>query len=152
MRWIHLLAGLMVVGLFAAVGLLIAEEQTKPAPYCLGDDVQFGDDVQYFPSGPSTQPPGKRQPAQAGDAVLGDLLFTDVVSVHFIGPALPANSDGSLGGLAVGDDRTQMRIYERFIVREATDSEGRIYRTLYAYETLGKIEQRLERAKADTKP
>ena len=145
MRWIHLLAGLMVVGLFAAVGLLIAEDQTKPPPYYLGDDVQ------HFPSGPSTQPP-KRYPAQAGNAVLGDLLFTDVVSVHFIGPALRANSDGSLGGLAAGDDGTQIRIYERYIVMEATDSEGRIYRTLYAYETLGKIEQRLAPPKVGAKP
>lgn len=146
MRWIHLLAGLMVVGLFAAVGLLIAEEQTKPSADYLRDDVQ------YFPSGPSAQPPGKRRPAQAGDAVLGDLLFTDVVAVHFIGPALPANSDGSLGGLAAGDDGTQMRIYERFIVREATDPEGKIYRTLYAYETLGKIEQRLAPPQVSAKP
>lgn len=145
MRWIHMLTALLVVGLLTVVGLSIAEDQTTPSQDYLRDDVQ------YFPGGPNFQLPSKRHPAQVRDAVLGDLLFTDVVSVHFIGPALPANSDGSLGGLAAGDNGTQIRIYERFIVREATDSEGRIYRTLYAYETLGKVEQRLARPKVDAK-
>ena len=143
MRWYHLLTGVMCLGLLAAVGLLIAGEPQARLPHYLKDDVQ------YFPVDPKLQLPGN--PTDVGDAALGDLLFTDVVSVHFIGPALPANADGTLGGLAAGDDGTQMRIYERFIVRDATDSEGRTYRTLYAYETLGKIEQRLTRAKVGAK-
>jgi hypothetical protein len=124
MRWLPILTSVLCLGLLAAVGLLFAAEPPVP-------------------------PPGTA--AETRDAVLGKLLFTDVVSVHFIGPALPANSDGSLGGLAAGDDGTQMKIYERFIVREATDPAGTTFRTLYAYETLGRVEQRLVRPKVEVR-
>jgi hypothetical protein len=143
MRRVHVLTGGLVFGLLAAVGLLIAGEPKSRSPYYLKEDVQC------IPAGSKAAFPDNA--AEPNDAALGALLFTDVVSVHFIGPALPANSDGSLGGLAAGDDGTQMRIYERFIVREATDSEGSTYRTLYSYEKLGKIEQRLARPKLDAK-
>jgi len=119
MRWYQVCAGVTVLGLLVTVGILLAGE-------------------------PQADGPGKRA---AKDAVLGEVLFTDVVSVHFVGPALPANSDGSLGGLAAGDAGEQLTIYEHYIVRDAADAEGRTLRTLYAYETLGKIEQRLSRLK-----
>jgi hypothetical protein len=143
MRWYHLLTGVMCLGVLAAVGLLIAGEPQSQSPQYLKDDVQ------YFPVGPQHKLPGRA--IDVRDAALGDLLFTDVVSVHFIGPGHPANSDGTLGGLVAGDDGTQMKIYQRFIVMEAADSEGRTYRTLHAYETLGKIEQRLARRKDGAK-
>jgi hypothetical protein len=130
------------LGILAAVGLLIAGEPPARSPYYLQDDVQ------YFPGFPHASVPAS---PEGNDAALGDLLFTDVISVYFIGPALPANPDGTLGGLVAGDDGTQMRIHQRFIVREATDAEGRIFRTLYAYEKLGKIEQRLARPKVGGK-
>ena len=80
-------------------------------------------------------------------AVLGDLLFADVVSVHFIGPGHPANPDGSLGGLVAGDDGSQMSIYERCIVMNSPAAAGTTLRTLHAYETLGRVEQRLQDSK-----
>jgi hypothetical protein len=81
------------------------------------------------------------------DAVLGDLLFTDVVSVNFTGPGHPANPDGSLGGLVAGDDGTQIEIYERYIVADSPGADGTTLRTLHAYETLGRIQQQLPRPK-----
>lgn len=122
-----------VVALVLIAGVLIADDgQTVPSPYYLQDDIQ------YFPAGPETKLATASRPR---NAALGDLLFTDVVSVYFVGPGHPANPDGSLGGLVLGD-YAQMKIYERYIVREVTNSNGETFRELHPYETLGKIEQR----------
>ena len=99
------------------------------------------DEVQYFPPGPNFS---LAATSKNRDAVLGDLLFADVVSVHFIGPGHPANPDGSLGVLVAGDDGIQMSIYERYIVMESPAAAGTMFRTLHAYETLGRVEQRLQ--------
>lgn len=122
-----------VVALVLAAGVLIADDdQTEPSPYYMSEDIQ------YFPAGPETK---MAEAARQGKAALGELLFTDVVSVHFVGPGHPANPDGSLGGLVLGD-YAEMKIYERYIVREITNSRRETFRELHPYETLGKIEQR----------
>ena len=122
-----------VAVLVLVAGVLIAGDgQTEPSPYYLQDDIQ------YFPVGPEHQVAAA---ARLRNAALGDLLFTDVVTVYFVGPGHPANPDGSLGGLVLGD-YAQMKIYERYIVREITNSQGETFRELHPYETLGKIEQR----------
>lgn len=134
----------MVLGLLlAGASLFGGDGQTQPSQQYLQDDVQ------YFPgfpptiqeSGPSC--PDVRLKATSGQYsdVLGELIFTDVVSVQFIGPGHPANPDGSLGAVVAGDDGWQMRIYERYIVKEATDEDGTTLRTLHAYDEIGKIEQ-----------
>jgi hypothetical protein len=160
MRGIHWLTGTLAVGLIAAVGLLIAGEkppegQTSPSPFYLTDDIQ------YFPGNadirPSLRtPPRPQLPERAKQgidaelcrAALGDVLFTNVVAVHFVGPALPANPDGTLGGLGA-DDGITITIYEHYIAREAASHEGTVHRTLYAYDKLGKIEQRLPRSQGE---
>lgn len=121
----------MTLGLLVAGGILSAGDDSKPSAYYLQDDIQ------YYPASPEYKLVATHEPI----AALGDLYFTDVVSVHFVGPGHPANPDGSLGGLVLGD-YTQMKIYERYIVREATNSTGETFRELHPYETLGKIEQR----------
>lgn len=124
--------------LVGGASLFGGDGQTQPSQHYLQDDIQ------HFPPGAETRLGAtSRNPS----AVLGDLLFTDVVSVHFIGPGHPANPDGSLGGLAAGDEGTEMRIYERYIIVDATDADGTTFRTLHAYETIGKIEQRIPREK-----
>jgi len=126
--------GLVALGLGLACGWILAGERPLAiSPATPGPDLPM----------PS---PARVAPAQAAVAAaqtnpaLGKLLFTDVARVYFAGPGHPANSDGTLGGL-VAEDNSPISIYERFIVREATDGEGRIYRTLHPYETLGVIEQ-----------
>ncbi|TWT57692.1 hypothetical protein KOR42_10560 [Thalassoglobus neptunius] len=125
----------MTLGVLAVcVSVFGSDGQTLPSPHYLEDDVQ------YFPPGPEIK---LEAASKEHSSVLGDLLFTDVVSVHFIGPGHPANPDGSFGGLAAGDDGTQMRIYQRYIVLDATDADGTTFRTLHAYDQIGNIDQRL---------
>jgi len=84
---------IVILGLLVAGGVLGADDDPKPSP-CYHQD-----DVQYVPAGPDSEPTGTQTP----NAILGDLLFTDVVSVHFVGPGHPTNPEGSLGGLVLGD-------------------------------------------------
>lgn len=81
-------------------------------------------------------------PACPSTIHFGKLLFSNVHSVHFSGPAQPVNSDGTFGGLTAGDDaRCHITIYEKFIVREVVDTEGVGYRDVYAYDKLANFEQ-----------
>lgn len=126
----YAMTGLVALGLGLACGWILASEQTRDAASAT----------------PGQARPAEVAPVQAAVAAtqvnppLGKLLFTDVTRVYFTGPGHPANSDGTLGGL-VAEDNSPMSIYERFIVREATDDDGRIYRILHSYETIGTIEQ-----------
>ncbi len=126
----YAMTGLVALGLGLACGWILASERARDAASAT----------------PGQALPAEVAPAQAAAAAtqvnpaLGRLLFTDVGRVYFIGPGHAANSNGTLGGL-VAEDNSPMSIYERFIVREATDDDGRIYRILHSYETLGTIEQ-----------
>ncbi len=127
------LAAMLILGvLIVGPGLLRGDGQTKPSRYYLQDDIQF------FPQNEDLRRPSK--PA-THDAALGDLLFTDVVWVHFTGPGHPANPDGSLGGLKAGDGNTTMKIYENYIAVETEMAGGGTYRVLHAYDVIGRIEQ-----------
>lgn len=128
--------------LVAGTSLFGGDTQLQPSPYYLKDGIQ------YFPHSPEVP---HQTPSRSSSTVLGDLLFTDVVSVHFIGLGHPANPDGSLGGLAAGDDGTELRVYERYIVQDATDADGTTFRRLHAYDKIGKIEQRIPREGTRTK-
>lgn len=81
-------------------------------------------------------------PACPSTIHFGKLLFSNVHSVHFSGPAQPVNSDGTFGGLTAGDDaRCRIKIYEKFIVREVVGEDGVGYRDVYAYDKLANFEQ-----------
>jgi hypothetical protein len=128
--------------LIGGASLFGGDGQTTPSRYYLQDDIQ------YFPPGAEMRLEAtSRKPR----AALGDLLLTGrcVRTLHRSGH--PANPDGSLGGLAAGDDGTEMRVYERYIVVDATDADGTTFRTLHAYETIGKMEQRIPREKTRAK-
>lgn len=113
---------LLGVGLVIASGLLFA-----------GDQFETQESERHPVSERSTNP-------------LGAELFADVISVHFIGPGHPANADGTLGGL-VAEESSRMTIYEHYIVIDVIEGET-IQRTLHAYETLGRIVQRITPASA----
>lgn len=76
------------------------------------------------------------------DSARGKLLFTGVVRVEFSGPGHPANSDGSLGGIADEEYSGSIAIYENYICRESAERDGIILREYYAYDKLGKFVQR----------
>ena len=123
---------MITLGVLVAVGVLIGGDQTTPNY----SSSEFRLDAQV----------------KEKDPALGDLLFTDVVSVHYVGPGFPANPDGSLGGI-VGGNGVEIKIYERYIVMEGTipvgaEAAGTTIRTLRAYDRLGKIEQRILSEKA----
>jgi len=127
------LAAVLILGvLIAGPGLLHGDGQTKPSRFYSTDDIQ------YFP-----QNEDQRRPFNPAidDAALGDLLFTNVVWVHFTGPGHPANPDGSLGGLKAGGGNTTMKIYENYIAVETEMAGGGTYRVLHAYDMIGRIEQ-----------
>lgn len=111
MKTLSKLTCVVTLGVLVATGALGADAPSTPPPYYLQDDVQ------YFPAGPEFKLTAAHRP----HAALGELLFTNVVAVHFVGPGHPANSDGTLGGLVLGDF-AEMKIYERYIVRAVTDS------------------------------
>jgi hypothetical protein len=134
MRSPFVLTSVMVVGLCVVGRLILAGDGSSPV---------VRQQVAEVPGLPVSETKTVEYPASVGDseAALGKLLFSGVTRVYFIGPGHPANPDGSLGGLGA-DVGVPLTIYERFIVREVTDDEGRIYRTLHPYVTLGIIEQR----------
>jgi hypothetical protein len=81
-------------------------------------------------------------PSCTATSQFGKPLFANVRKVHFSGPAQPANSDGTFGGLTTGDDAgCSITIYEKFIVREVVGANGVGYRDVYAYDKLANFEQ-----------
>ncbi|MCG6156744.1 hypothetical protein [Rubinisphaera margarita] len=127
------LAAVLILGaLIAGPRLLHGDGQTQPSQFYSTDEVQF------VPQTVASRRPSTPAPR---DAALGDLLFTDVVWVHFTGPGHPPNPDGSLGGLVPGDGNSTMKIYENYIAVETEMAGGGTYRVLHAYDVIGKIEQ-----------
>jgi hypothetical protein len=83
--------------------------------------------------------------SQTAECAFGKQLFANVIRVHFSGPAMPTNSDGTFGGLTFSD-RTAgtITIYEKYIVRDEFCGDGPGLRTVYVYDKLATFEQLLE--------
>ncbi|MEQ8787309.1 MAG: hypothetical protein RIC55_13470 [Pirellulaceae bacterium] len=72
----------------------------------------------------------------------GPVLFADVTSVRFCGPAFPVKDDDTFNELTA-DKNGSITIHERYIVREVPQADGAIRRSVYIYNELAGFEQLL---------
>lgn len=104
--------------------------------------------VDRLPPSPERRTGRRIKRADNDESTFGKQLFGNVTSVYFSGPSMPANSDGSFGGLVDDQDSANITIYERFVVRKVVAPDGTVTRTVEPYDKLGRFEQRCEPSNA----